>query len=161
VTDHASDRRVTDRQTSRVTPPFPLSRLALAGAAAVFVLSACDSAPERPTAAAASPTSTQTAATSPTYTHPADPAGYKACADIKRANAGNVYEHDLDALIAIGTTATESTELSVRIPGQLLVEHAKIAKAAKGQGDEATTRIEVGTAALNLETACIRYGYYR
>lgn len=127
---------------------------------AALVLATGCSANDDPAAAPTVQPTTKVATPSPTWEPPADPAGVRACDAVKKANAGGAFDPDVAALQAAGDAGQSSSNDSVRISSGLLAATAKIAAAAKGQSDEAVTKIRLGTAALDLETACTRAGYY-
>lgn len=61
---------------------------------------------------------------------------------------------------AIATAGQQSTNDSIRTRAALLGQAAELAEAAKGASDEASMKIGLGTAALNLETACTEQRYF-
>lgn len=102
-------------------------------------------------AASASPTAAASAAAD-------DPAGRAACEQIIKANGTD----DLYApakMKPIGTQAAKSTNGALRMDGNLLVDHADLAKAAKGGENEFSTSLGLGTAAMNLIADCYKAGY--
>jgi hypothetical protein len=126
---------------------------------AALLLTACDSGTD-PTAAPSAAGPTTAATPSPTWKPPADPAGVRACDAVKKANAANAFEPEVAALQGAGEAGKGSTNNSVRISSGLLASAAQLAVAANGQSDEPVMKIRLGTAALNLETACMTAGYY-
>lgn len=64
-------------------------------------------------------------------------------------------------MLTIAAGGEQSTNDSIRASAALLGGRAKIAKAAKGKGDELSTQLNLGTSALDLQTACTNAGYYR
>lgn len=134
----------------------------LAGAVVALVLVSADRKPatqtatETTTAAAAPATSAVPAATTG-QAAPADPAGVQACAEIAKVSPDDMYDPDI--LQPIGAVAVQSTDFDIRVLGQLLVNRAKLARAAKGQDDELTTKLEMSTTGINLSTRCIKAGY--
>lgn len=125
----------------------------------LLLLAGCGGSADKPPAAVP-PSPTALAAPSPTWRPPADSAGVRACEAVKKANAAGAFDPDVTALQAAGDAGKSSSNDSVRISSGLLAGAAQIAAAAKGQSDESVTKIRLGTAALDLETACTRAGYY-
>lgn len=119
-------------------------------------------------AAAASPSSSPTPigspsapATSASSTAAADdPSGRAACEQIVKANGtDDLYEPA--KMKPIGMQAAKSTNGALKMDGNLLADHADLAKAAKGGENEFSTSLGLGTAALNLITDCYKAGYVK
>lgn len=129
-----------------------------AAATALLLLAACTpNAQNDPPGAA--PASTAPSPSKSTRAAPTDPAGQRACDAARKA--GVDVSLDPAAALAIEVDAKQSTDLSIRISGALLGDAARIAVAAQGARDETTRKIELGTAAIKLVTACTTAGYYR
>jgi hypothetical protein len=122
--------------------------------AAVLLVGACSDPAPTGQASTTNTTPAAKAANSP----PPDPAGAKVCADIRKANVDpNVTPATMEA---IGSAGQQVTDQGVRARAALLASSARLARAAKGQGDEVRLTLEMVTAGIELETACVTARYY-
>lgn len=121
----------------------------------VLLLAGCGGSADKPPAAVP-PSPTALATPSPTWSPPADPAGVRACDAIKKANASNAFDQDLTKAAAIAADGFQSSNTGVKVNAQLL----DIAVRGAQAGSDPLAKIKLGTAAINLETACTTAGYY-
>lgn len=130
------------------------------GVGAITTLTRSDTTPAAGTAPAAT-TAAPTTAPTTAPARPNDPPGLRACDAVKAANAGpNTFAPEPAAMAAIAADGRQSTNTWVASAARSLGTTAELAAAAKGDSDEAMWGLKLGTAALELETECIRNGYY-
>lgn len=104
---------------------------------------------------------TSTPSTPPGTPAAKDSAGQRACDAVKAANAGpNAFAPDPVAMAALAIDGGQSTNPFVRGAAAKVTEAARAAVAAKGTDDVGVRGIQLGTAALELETTCIQQWYY-
>lgn len=118
-----------------------------------------EAVPASSTSAPAAPAAVATTASRPSGSTVAfEPGGAKACAALGKLY-GSDGMYDPDKLQPIGEQAVKSTDFDIRTLGQLLIDWAKLARAAKGHDDELTTKLDMSTTATNLLTRCTKAGY--
>jgi hypothetical protein len=88
-----------------------------------------------------------------------DPAAPVVCPKILQAQGTDAVYNDPAAMQAIGEQAATSPNAELSQAGKLLTDRAKLAKAAKGKGDESATMLGMGTAAAQLATVCAKAGF--
>jgi hypothetical protein len=95
----------------------------------------------------------------PSWSLPADPAGVQACDAIKKLNAVNPFKIGADRALAVADDGSRSSKWAV----SSVAEDLRVAAATlkrSGTPTDPAMNLAVGTAAMNLETACIKNGYY-
>jgi hypothetical protein len=164
-------------------PAVTIRRLA-AAAVALLALAGCGGQPTKTAAPATAPAATaapSTAAPSPTPTlcpngrlpsgdcaggteavtsiPPPDPYGALVCPKILKVMGTQAIYEDADAMLAIGQEAAVTRDSNISFAGNMLADRAELAKAAKGGANESSTKLDMGTAATNLATACTKAGF--
>lgn len=143
------------------------SKAAVVAVLLVVALAGCGrDASATPAAAGTTGAASATPAVSPTTAaasaaaagHPGDPQGQAACDKLQAIGTTDGL-YDPDAVEPIGNLAVLSTDTGIRINGQLLVDRAKLARAAKGQDDELSATVQMGGTATELGTYCLEHGY--
>lgn len=109
------------------------------------------------TTAAGQPTA---AATSARPAGPNDPAGTAACTEIRKVNADADLAGDPAVMERVAAKGQGASDTGLRVRSALLASQAQLAAAAKGQADEAAATVNMVTAGIELETACIQGRYY-
>lgn len=123
-------------------------------AAALLLLAGCSSDPSPATPAAAPAPARTTAAPSPSA-GPADPYGKRACELVGRAlDAENLLDEGV--VEAIAEAGRQSANGYVANAARFLPDRLELAVAAKGSDDEFAMSTGLTTAAIEMQTECVR-----